>query len=311
MRVTSNTFSNALIDHLNTLGVRQSRLQTQVSTGQRIQSPADDPVAMRRVMDLQAEAGAVAQYQSNISRLQGTATASYDAIRAIKSVSDRAGEITTLADSLKSPDQLKTYATEVNSLIKQAVDAANAQNQGSYLFGGTKSDQPPFAITTDADGNVTAVTYQGNASASAVDVASGTSVSATIPGANDSGSGPRGLITDPRAGADLFNHLVSLAQNLRSGDTAAIASTDRPAIANDESNIIYNLSQNGTTQTRLGALSAAASSRSTSLDQNVSKEADADLAETLVRLNATQTAYQATLKSAGTVMNQTLLDFLH
>ncbi len=311
MRVTSSTYSNALIDDLNTLGLRQSRLQTQVSTGQRIQSPADDPVAMRRVMDLQAEAGSVAQYQSNIGRLQGTATASYDAIQSIKSVTDRAGEITTLADSLKSPDQLKTYATEVNSLIKQAVDAANSQNQGSYLFGGTKTDQPPFAMTTDADGNVTAVTYQGNASVSQVDVASGTSVSGTIPGANDSGSGPRGLITDPRAGADLFSHLISLAQNLRAGDTSAIASTDRPQVANDENNVIYNLSQNSTTQAQLGALSTSASDRSTTLDQSVSKETDADLAETLVRLNETQTAYQATLKSAGTVMNQTLLDFLH
>lgn len=311
MRVTSSTFSNNLINHLNTLGVRQSRLQTQVATGQRIQSPADDPVAMRRAMDLQAESGAVAQYQTNIGRLQGTATASYDAIKSIKSVSDRAGEITTLADGLKSPDQLKTYATEVNSLIKQAVQAANAQNQGSYILGGTKTDQPPFAMTTDADGNVTAVTYQGNASVSAVDVTADTSVAATIPGANASGTGPRGLITDPRAGADLFNHLISLADHLRAGDTAAIASTDRPQIASDEGNIIYNLSQNGTTQTQLSALSAAGTSRSAALDQGVSKETDADLAETLVRLNETQTAYQATLKSAGTVMNQTLLDFLH
>lgn len=311
MRVTSSTFSNNLINHLNTLGVRQSRLQTQVATGQRISSPADDPVAMRRVMDLQAEAGAVAQYSANIGRLQGTATSSYNAIRSIKSVSDRAGEITTLADGLKSPDQLKTYATEVNSLIKQAVQSANAQNQGNYLFGGTKTDQPPFAMTLDADGNVTAVTYQGNASVSAVDVASGTSVAATVPGVNASGEGARGLITDPRAGADLFNHLISLAGHLRAGDAAAIASTDKPAIASDENNIIYNLSQNGTTQSQLGALSSSASSRSTALDQGVSKETDADLAETLVRLNETQTAYQATLKSAGTIMNQTLLDFLH
>ncbi|HTH47738.1 MAG TPA: flagellar hook-associated protein FlgL, partial [Candidatus Limnocylindria bacterium] len=301
MRVTSSTFSNNLINHLNTLGVRQSRLQTQVSTGQRITSPADDPVAMRRVMDLQAAAGATAQYQANISRLQGTATASYDAIRSIKSVSDRAGEITTLADGLKSPDQLKSYATEINSLIKQAVLAANSQDQGNYIFGGTKTDQPPFAMTTDADGNVTGVTYQGNASVSDVDVATGTSVAATIPGANSSGAGPRGLITDARAGADLFNHLISLADHLRAGDTAAIASTDKPQIANDESNVIYNLSQNATTQSKLETFSSQASSRSTSLEQGVSKETDTNLADTLVRMNETQNAYQATLKSAGTV----------
>ncbi len=39
----------------------------------------------------------------------------------------------------------------------------NSQNaQGEYLFGGTQNSQPPFVATTDASGNVTAVTYQGN-----------------------------------------------------------------------------------------------------------------------------------------------------
>jgi flagellar hook-associated protein 3 FlgL len=311
MRVTASTFSNSLVDHLNNLSAKSSRLQTQVATGQRIQSLADDPVALRRVMEQQAAAGAVAQYQTNISRLQDTATASYDAIHSLKSVSNRAGEIATLADGLKSPDQLKTYASEVDNLIKQSVQAMNAQNQGGYLFAGTRSDKPPYVVATDANGNVTSVAYQGNDSVPEAEIAPGVTLSAHLPGENTSGTGPAGLITDDRAGADFFNHLISLANHLRTGDTSAIANTDRAGLAKDESNIIAHISSNGATQSRLEASASLASSRSSSLSQSISRESGADLAETLVRLNETQTAYQATLKSAGTIMSQTLMDFLH
>jgi flagellar hook-associated protein 3 FlgL len=311
MRVTSLTFSTGLIGQLNNLTLQQSQLQTQVSTGQRIQSIADDPAAVRRVLDLQAAISTTAQYQKNISRLQDTATASYDAINSLSSISNRAGEIATLADGLKTSAQLQNYATEVNDLIKRSVQAANTQSQGAYLFAGTQSGQPPYTITTDADGNVTGVTYQGNSSVPQAEVASGVTVSALVPGENATGSGPIGLITDSRVGADFFNHLISLAANLRAGDTASIATNDRPALANDESNITYQMSANGALQSRLEASATMASGNTASLNKSISNENGVDLADTMVRLNATQTAYQATLQSAGKILGQaTLLDFL-
>ena len=42
----------------------------------------------------------------------------------------------------------------------------------------------------------------------------------------------------------------------------------------------------------------------------MSKEVDADLAKTLVKLNEIQTAYLAALKSGSTIMNQSLLDYV-
>ena len=61
MRVTGNTFSNALVSQLGYLTAQQAKLQNRVSTGQRIQSPEDDPAAQRRVMDLQTDARSLAQ----------------------------------------------------------------------------------------------------------------------------------------------------------------------------------------------------------------------------------------------------------
>ena len=54
MRVTSNTFPNSLVTQLTSLTVRQNTLQNQAATGQRVRLPEDDPVAMRRVLDMQA-----------------------------------------------------------------------------------------------------------------------------------------------------------------------------------------------------------------------------------------------------------------
>jgi len=310
MRVTSNTFPDALVSQLGDLSTRQNKLQNQAATGQVLQLPEDNPAAMRRVLDLQAQASATNQYQSNIARQQDVATATYTATKSLKTISDRASEIATLADGLKSPEELNAYATEINQLIQQAAQVANTKNNGDYLFAGTRSDQPAFAVTTDVNGQVTAVTYQGNESVATSEIAENVTLSAQVPGANSSGAGPRGLLSDSRSGADFFNHLISLRDHLTSGNTAAISSADKNKLANDEDNFIYHIGLNGAMQSRLEATSAMTKDRAASLTSQVSNQADADLAQTLVRLSQTQNAYQAALQSAGSMLNVSLLDYL-
>ncbi len=310
MRVTANTFSQSLVNHLGSLAVRQQRLQSQAATGQRIRLPEDDPVALRRVIDLQAEFGAVGQYSRNIAREQEKAKATYSNINSIKTISDRAREIATLADGLKSPEEMRSYAVEVTSLIKQAAQVMNARHNGDYIFGGTRTDIPPMDLEMDANGLVTAVTYQGNTDSSPVEIAEGVTLSAQVIGENNSGSGSRGLITDSRSGADFFNHLIALQNHLLGNDVASIASTDRAALAQDEDNILYHISNNGAIQSRLEAAAAVTSERSISVEGQVSREVDADLAQTLVKLGQVQTAYQAALQSGGTILNLSLLDYL-
>lgn len=310
MRVTANTFPNRLLNQLGSLAQRQTKLQTQAATGQRIQLPEDDPVAMRRVLDLQAEGKTVAQFQRNISRQQELANASFGVIKGLKSVSDRGREIAVAVDGLKSPESMVLYGKEVTELIKQAVQAANTRNRGDYLFAGTKTDQPPFVLTEDGNGVVTSVAYQGNATLPETEITSGVTLSTQAAGENTTGTGPRGLIADTRVGADFFNHLISLQNNLLSGDAAAIASTDRGNLEQDEDNFLYHLGTNGAIQSRLETTNALATQRTDTLEALVSKEADADLAQTLVRFNQTQTAYDAALQSAGKVLSSSLLDYL-
>lgn len=310
MRVTANTFSNSLVEQLNRLSIRQNRLQQQAATGQLLTLPDDNPVAMRRVMDMQGEAGLVQQHLRNVSRDQELATASFASIKSLKRVADRAGEIATLADGLKSAGELRALASEVDQLLQESVQLANAQNRGDYLFSGTRVDQPPFVLTLDAEGMVTGVTYQGNASVPEHEIAPGVTLSVQAPGANTSGSGGRGLVTDSRTGADLFAHLITLRDQLRSGDTTSIQATTRSQLEADADNLIHHLGTNGALQARLETSKAVLTQRGQMLEALVSKEADADLAETLVRLTEVQTAYQAALQSGGSILNKSLMDYI-
>ena len=310
MRVTANTFPDSLLTQLGSLSQRQNKLQNQAATGQLLQLPEDDPVAMRRVLDLQAEGKAIGQYQRNISRHQELANDSFSAMKGLKTISDRARELAIAADGLKSQDELNIYAKEVTELIKQAVQTVNARNRGDYIFAGTRSNQPPFVMATDANDTVTSVTYQGNGSLAESEITNGVTLSSLAIGENNSGAGPRGLITDNRVGADFFNHLISLQNNLLSGNVAAIETSARVNLQSDEDNFLFHLGTNGAIQARLGATSSNTTKRGDKVEALVSQEVDADIAQTIVRLTQTQTAYQAALQSAGRILSTSLLDYL-
>lgn len=310
MRVPSNSFPNRLLTQLSDLGIRQTRLQNQAATGQRIQNPEDDPRSVRRVLDMQAEATSLNQYASNISRLQDAATASYGAMRSLKKLNDRASEIATLADGLKSQEELNIYAQEIDQILEEAVQTANSTHRGDYLFAGTHVDQPPFVVTKNAEGKITGVTYSGNADAITAEVSPNILSEAQPVGVSNSASGPRGLITDSRSGADVFNHLISLRDNLLAGNKAAVKNTDMANLGRDEENYLYHYGHIGAIQSRLEAASSLAKDQSFSIDQQVSGLVDADLAQTLVRLTQVQNAYTAALQTGGTVLNKSLLDYI-
>jgi flagellar hook-associated protein 3 FlgL len=311
MRISDSLFANNFLAQTNQLQARQIQLQNETTTGLKVSLPEDDPATMNQVLNLQTQAAANTQYQSNITQLQSTATTAATAMNSLQTITEQAGEIATEAGGVNSSTQLATYATQVGNLIQEALQAANTQDaQGNYIFGGTINNQPPFTATTDASGNVTAVTYQGNTDESQTPIGAGQTVSAQVPGANNTGSGTEGLLSDSRSGADLFRDLISLQQNLTSGNTTAIASTDSPNLTTDENHIVSGIAANGVLQSTLESASTAATQLGTTITSQTSNLTSADLATTLTQLDQTQTAYQAALESGEMIMKLSILNYI-
>lgn len=297
MRISSNNVSDAIVRQIQNLSNQQAKLQNQVSTGQRISQPEDDPAAVGRVLNLESESRQLAQFGSNASRALELAQVSASGLQGLKKISDRAGELGTLGTGVLGPDGMKTYASEADQLVEQALQFANTRSNGDYIYAGTKTDSPPFTATRDVNGKITSVAYSGDAASATIPLSESANVSPSTDGTTNAGF------------ANFLNGLVALRDALNSG-TVANVSAAQPALASSEDGLVSAIADNGGVQTRIEAAQSQQSDRATSLTGLISHETDADLPSTIVKLNQTQTAYQAALASAAKIMNQSLLDYI-
>ena len=297
MRIASNTIQDNIVRQIQQLGSQTSRLQAQVASGQRITQPEDDPAAAGRVLAEQSELRRVGQFDRNATRAQEISQATFAGLKGIKDISDRAGELATLAQSPSDPAALTAYSAELNQLIEQLVQVGNTRLGNDYIFAGTKVDTPPFNATRDAQGNVTSVTYDGDANQASIPLSEVANVAPGTTGATNLGI------------RDLLNQLVGLRNALTANDSVAIG-TARTNIVNGEDGFISAMAENGAVQTRIEVNQSQQRSRGDNLVSLVSSETSADLPNTIVRLNQAQTSYQAALQSAATIMRISLLDYI-
>ena len=297
MRVTTNSNDSQMLAQIQKLSALQTRLQTQVSTGQRIFQPEDDPAAMGRVLALETERNQLTQFASNTTYALDVSQASFSGLNAIKKISDRAGELSTLGAGEMNPDALKTNATEVNQLIEQGVQLANSQLRNNYLFAGTAVDSPPFVATRDASGNITGVSYAGNVTQAGVQITSTASIAPGTSGATN------------QQLADFLNHLVQMRDALNTGVSTNVSAV-QPALVTDENNLVSALSEHGAIQMRIEISQSQQQDRMGNIDKLVSSETDVDLPASITLLNQASVAYQAALQSSTKIMGMALLDYL-
>ncbi len=298
MRVTNNTFPDSLLNHLQRITKDMNKLHEQVATGQRISKVSEDSSSANRILDMQEEKGKIAQFAKNGSRAANINNTTVSQLKNFIKISDRIGEVAVLADGIKGPDGMRAYAEEVDELIGHALQGANARFNGEYIFGGTASGSEPFSTTVDGDGKITAVTYGGTAQGPEFHLSETGKIKPFTDGATNEELG------------NLINRMVTLRDALASGDATNVTSAVRTDLEASEDKLIFALSRQGSVQMRIEFDLELNKQRFTSLEQNISAEADVDIAQTVVRLTQVQNAYQASLKSAGKVLNSSLLDYI-
>lgn len=297
MRISTNAVSDTMVRQIQQLGTQQARLQNQVATGQRIFQPEDDPSSVGRLLNLETSQRQLAQYARNADRALVLSQATFSSLQGIKRISDRATELATLGAGAVNPEAMRAYAEEVNQMLEQGLQLANSKLGNDYLHAGTALDAAPFVATRDAAGSITSLAYAGNAD------------QLSIPLSESSTLAP-GSSGDTNLGIhDLLNTLVALRDALAAGDHAAVTSAQDQMIP-AEDGLISALSETGGAQARIEASRAQQQDLATSLESLVSKEADADLPTTIVKLTQAQNAYQAALQSAASIMKTSLLDYI-
>ena len=198
----------------------------QVSTSKRVNTISDDPAASATMVRSLAASAAVDRYTSNVSAVRAQ---SADA--ALSSVVTALNQAVTLgtqgANSTANATNRLAIAAQVQGILSTVVGQANADYQGSFLFGGLANLTPPF---------VGASTSVESANGSVANPLTG--ATALTPGSTttifDSATG--GKLVYTAAAGDNVNSLASAvagavaAGTLSAGTTAGIDANGKVAI---------------------------------------------------------------------------------
>lgn len=154
MRIsTLSIYSNAT-SQLNTLQSALARTQMQLSTDRRILTPADDPVASARALEVSQSREMNSQFATNrasarssLSTVEGALQNAGDLLQDIQQLAVNAGNGTMVQS-----DRLK-LATELEGRLEDLLGVANSTDgAGGYLFSGYMATTQPFSRTPEGAG---------------------------------------------------------------------------------------------------------------------------------------------------------------
>jgi flagellar hook-associated protein 3 FlgL len=151
MRITDSMTANNAIYNINEGRIKLDRLNEMISSGKIVNRPSDDPVATKKILDLETQIKSSNQYISNIKTgqtwLDMAGTSLEGLLSSVMSIKGIAGQASGIQnDPIKKADmiyQLKAYRD-------QLTDYPSTQVGGQYVFSGFKNDAPPFGTNSIA-----------------------------------------------------------------------------------------------------------------------------------------------------------------
>ncbi len=150
MRISTGWAQQLSVNAMISQQSKLAKVQQQMSTGMKVLTPAEDPAAAVRILDLEGTVAKTNQYQSNIASARDRLNIEESALTTSGNLLTRAKELTMqgMTATINSSDRL-TIKTEVDQLIQELASAANTKNgNGEYVFSGDLSTVPPFALNT-------------------------------------------------------------------------------------------------------------------------------------------------------------------
>lgn len=296
MRVNPNPTPDILSAIWRTQSQEQNALLA-MSTGKRVNTPSDDPLAAAEMVTNQDETTRTDQYLQNIDTLT---TQVQSADTALNSVVQALNQSITLgvegATGTVTPEQMQQIAQSVLGIQAQVLQSANASLGGSYVFGGTASTTTPFQLDPTSPSGVK---YNGNDGTNMVAIADGMTVRANVPGDQ--------LFLNP--GGDVFGGLQQLITALQAGDKAATA-TATTQLQSALENVSEQREFYGSTLNQLNSTQSFLQQEKVTLASQQNSLVGADMATAATALTQAQTAYNAILAAAAKILPTSLLDYL-
>jgi flagellar hook-associated protein 3 FlgL len=127
-------------------------LQTQVSTGKKIQYASEDPIVAALALKFRTNVSETLQYQKNLKQANSWLEATENGISNSKDILDKIRELCVQgASETYNISNRKDISQAIDELSKQFITESNVSYAGRYVFGGYKTDQEVIFTKDNAD----------------------------------------------------------------------------------------------------------------------------------------------------------------
>ncbi|HWD24780.1 MAG TPA: flagellin [Acidimicrobiales bacterium] len=303
--ITPSVLSQSMIDQLTADQGNLAQIEQQVSTGNRIISPSDDPSGASDMLQLQGAVTRANQYAANAadgaSRLQlanSTVNSALSTLQSLQStLNGLTGNLLTGSASV-----LQGTAQQVTGTLQSLVGLANTSYAGGQpIFAGTGNATEAY----DATG-----TYVGAGSAPTRTVAPGTQVSAGTTGPQVFGTGSTGLLGQVPGSLGVLAQLVQDLQTGTPASLAAVISTDIPNFNTAITNMEGAAGALGAQQQSMQTFTVQAQQSSTAVEGQLSSIQSVNMAQALTDLQLQNSAYQSALYATSQIDANSLVKYL-
>lgn len=190
MTISTSYLFDRAAQQMSNVQSRVVKSQAEVASGKQVQRPSDAPEQAALIQRYKSLLARHENYISNMGLVKARLDVESGAIDSVVNLMFRAKELVVQAsnDSVSASDR-QSIATELQGLRDQILSLANSQdNNGNYLFAGSRVGQPAFAVP--ADDPTASPVYQGDRTRMGVMI------------------GDQRSLPINRAGADVFNRVV-------------------------------------------------------------------------------------------------------
>ncbi|MHB1247048.1 MAG: flagellar hook-associated protein FlgL [Sulfuriferula sp.] len=304
MRISTSMLFQQGAAKISDLQSNLVKTQQQLSTGRRILTPADDPVAAARALDVTQSQSVNAQYATNRQTAVSSLTAVDSTLASVTTVLQDVKTQTVYAGNgtLSNSDR-SNLATQLSSDLDQLLSLANSTDGiGNYLFSGYQTGTQPFVKTA------TGAQYNGDQGQRQIQVDSSRQMAV-------SDSGQAIFQGNNQDVFKTLTDLITLLQTPVSTPAGNAALTAGLSAANgniDQSlnNVLTTRASVGSRLKELDALNSAGSSRDIQYSQTLSQLQDVDYAKAISQLTQQQTTLQAAQQSFVKIAGLSLFNYL-
>lgn len=297
MRITSNMIHNDVIYSLNNTSALINKYNSQLLGGKIVTRPSDDPISMTSILNSRRALSGMDQYDKNISTVRSHLQTAEGALSQVSDILNRVNMLTIQgSNDTYDAQSRESIAQEIEELRDQIGILSNTKFGNYYIFGGVDIQNAPF----DRETGKWVADPAANKKIE-IEISEGIFMPINVDGEQ--------LFNGGGLGRNIFELLTDIADNLRAGDTDALA--DRIEELGDvENQLLKSISTIGSNINRLDLVETKNDEFTLHTKEDLSNKEDVDIQELYIQLTSAKATYQAGIAVSSKILQTSLVDYL-